>query len=510
MLFSTTIRRAAAIATVAGSALLAPLAAHAQTAPTPAPSPKPTPNPFSYRGYVRAYDFFRTNASTLPGGAGQVNQQSFNAALSLHGEYKLPASGFTVGASYLYANPFNGCSSATSHLLPPCGKVAAPSLNPDDTLPGFELSTLYEAWVQYKDAHLFAKVGDQLITTPWANAADSRLKPAAFEGADVAYALDKRWTLEAMDMIRFESRTNASFDNKTLLTSFPAGSPGLPGNFFYAGGNGVTTAGFTYGRVGYNANGLASNVHYYHFADIANLAWFDAKYTAPQKTKPFIAVQAGTERDTGASRLGRTDADAFGLQIGAAPTRTLAVSLGYNQIPRKIDTLAALPAGIACNAKLQATVAKGATFPYFLGSNAPQCAKNANGTYSVDYGGIASPYTDSYATDPLFSTSLTQGMADRRAPGDGAKLAATYTTVDKRAVFTMSQAYYNYGTFGQPQQTEETDADLTLYANPFPKAGAYKGLFLRYRYGERRQSNVAIYGGLPVFKYNRAQLEYDF
>jgi hypothetical protein len=326
----------------------------------------------------------------------------------------------------------------------------------------------------------------------------------------VTFAIDKRWTLEAMDMIRFESRTNSSFDNKTLLTSFPAGSPGLPGNFFYAGGNGVTTAGFTYGRVGYNAHGLVSNLHYYHFADIANLGWLDAKYTLAQKTKPFIAAQFGNERDTGASRLGRIDADVVGLQIGAAPTRTFSVALGWNQIPRKMDTLSTLPPGITCSAKLQTGIAKGATLPYFLGSNAPQCVKNSNGTTSIDYGGIATPYTDSYATDPLFTTSLTQGMADRRAAGTGAKIGATYTTVDKRAVFTVSRAYYDYGTTLQPQQTDETDADLTLYANRFPKAGAYKGLFVRYRYGERRQSNVATYGGLPVFKYNRAQLEYDF
>ncbi|HEY1867268.1 MAG TPA: hypothetical protein VGG70_03170, partial [Candidatus Cybelea sp.] len=57
--------------------------------------------------------------------------------------------------------------------------------------------------------------------------------------------------------------------------------------------------------------------------------------------------------------------------------------------------------------------------------------------------------------------------------------------------------------------------------------GPYHGLMLRYRYGERYQSNTycgaaatncvpgssigsTYLGGLPMFKYNRAMLEYDF
>ena len=38
----------------------------------------------------------------------------------------------------------------------------------------------------------------------------------------------------------------------------------------------------------------------------------------------------------------------------------------------------------------------------------------------------------------------------------------------------------------------------------------YRGLLVRYRYGERTYTNTQIYGGVPLFKYNRAQLEYDF
>jgi hypothetical protein len=33
---------------------------------------------------------------------------------------------------------------------------------------------------------------------------------------------------------------------------------------------------------------------------------------------------------------------------------------------------------------------------------------------------------------------------------------------------------------------------------------------LRHRYGDRDMTFTQFYGGLPVFKYNRTQLEYDF
>jgi hypothetical protein len=484
------------------------LAANAQVRPTPKPSP--TPDALTVRGYVRGYDFTRQNASTGVGGAGQVNQQSSSAGISLHADYRPADSPFTVGGAYLYSNPMGNCSNAISHLTPPCGKVTAPSLNPDDTLPGFSLSTIYEAYLQYKDAHLYGKLGDQLINTPWANASDSRLKPAAFQGVDLVYALSKRWSVQAMDMVRFEGRTSSAFDNKTLLTSFVAGSPGLPGNIYFAGGNGASNAGFTYGRLGYGDGRLASNLHFYHFADIANLTWFDAKYTVvAQKTKPFLAVQAGREGDTGSALLGKIDSSIFGVQIGAAVTRNVNVSLGYNQIPSRTQTIA-LPAGDTCSAKEQFGVKKGTSLPYFLASNAPQCINNGNGTATVQYGGIATPYTDSYATDPLFTTSLTQGMADRRAPGSGAKLAANWTSNNKRFIFAVSRASYDYGNVFAPQQTNETDADAMYYASRVIPGKPYRGLLVRYRYGERTFTNTQLYGGVPLFRYNRAQLEYDF
>lgn len=521
---STVLRQARVAVALAFACIPIMLAAtvRAQTAPSvPAASPSPAaatpspapPNPLSFRGYLRLYDFTRLNAIR---GVNAVNQQSIEPGLSLHADYRLGTSPLSVGASYLYATPFNGCADPATHVRPPCGGFKGPtaSLNPDDTLPGYELNTLYEAYVQYKDPHLYVKLGDQVINTPWANASDSRLKPVAFQGGDLVVTAPHGLTAEVMDMLRFESRTNSAFDDKTLLTSVNnlGSNPGLPSYRYFAGGHGVSNGGFQYGRIGISGSrGLVANLHDYHFDDIANLAWLDAKYTVQgQRMKPFAAFQAGRETNTGSSLLGKIDAAVFGAQVGASVTKSITIALGYDFIPQRSETVPT-PLGATCSASHVAGARAGFSLPYFIGSNAPSCITNANGTTTYLFGGLASPYTDSYATDPLFTTSISQGMADRRAPGTGVKLSAGYTSPDKRWVFVASRAYYDYGyaLVGQ-QQTAEFDADLQYYANKPRPSGPYKGLLLRYRYADREMSNTAQFGGAPYFKYNRAQLEYDF
>ncbi len=506
--------------TVFAMALAGTTFALAATSATPAttvvaqetPAPKATPNPFSYSGYVRAYDFTRQNASSsAQGGAtGQANQQSFNLGVSLHGEYKFANSPFTAGASYLYANPFGACSSAADHAKGlPCVSNKQPATNPDDTIPGFQLSTLYEAYLQYKAGGLYAKVGNQVINTPWANASDSRIKPAAFQGADVSYAINKQFTVEASDYIRWENRTSSAFDKSTLLTSFPAGAPGVPSNTLVPGGQTISTNGFFYGKVGYTGfKGLTANAYYYGFQNIANLLWLDARYPiSGSKLNPFVALQLGSEKNTGSAVLGKIDASVFGLQGGINVTPNVAVTLGYDTVPVKTDTVT-LPAGFSCKGNSIAGTATAATgsLNYLLPTGGSgNCSSNANGTTNIYYGGMASPYTDSYATDPLFTTSLTQGMSDRRSPGNAFKAQVTFTSNDKRFVSYVTRAWYSYNNPAYAQATYETDFDALYRLNKVGK-GAYHGFLVHYRYGERTQTTA----GLPLFKYNRFQAEYDF
>jgi hypothetical protein len=508
----------------------------AETSATPAstkvaqasPAPTATPNPFSYRGYVRAYDFTRQNAYNGPNGTGKVNQQSFNAALSLHGDYNF-GGGFDIGASYLYANPLSNCTTAVSHLSKPCGTNTAPNTNPDDTLPGYELSTLYEAYLQYKNPELYLRGGN--VVTPgtevWTPASDSRLKPAAFQGVYGTYLLNKSWTIEAADYWQWECRSCSAFDKQTLLTDNPAfpypGANGLAAYYFDPARAGVNNSGVAYGRVGYtgpkNAP-LTANLSYYGFNNIANEFWLDARYPFAGKLKPYVAAQFGSEGNPSGGIVGKISATVFGLQGGLNVLPNVQLVGGFDTMPWHTDTLPATGAGslaslgITCSSTHQITVPSALNnkinLPYFLPSGGTaQCTKNADGTTAIYYGGWASPYTDSYATDPFFTTDLTQGMVDRRSAGTSFKLQATFTSNDKRLVAYLNHAWYDYNNGGYANSTQETNFDTLYYFNALPKTGTYHGFLFRYRYGERN-SSPTFGPQVGLFKYNRFQAEYDF
>jgi hypothetical protein len=110
----------------------------------------------------------------------------------------------------------------------------------------------------------------------------------------------------------------------------------------------------------------------------------------------------------------------------------------------------------------------------------------------------------------LFSTSISQGMIDRRSAGQGVKFAVTLQTADHRGRFIASRALYNYGNSAAgTSNTQETNLDGTWFFRK-PVSGPYHGLLLRHRYAERTQNNTLLFGGTPLFKYNRTQLEFDF
>lgn len=494
-----------------------------ETESTPTPTPTPSPGRFSYGGYVRSFYFTRQNASNDPGAqfdyapgakydSNAVNQASWNTGIALHGNYDFPGAVWNIGATYFYANPLDGqCVVAASHATGAvCVTQIPPNTNADDTLPGFTLSTLDEAYLAY-DAYGFSgSLGSQLFNSPWANPSDSRLKPAAFQGGSLTYSGLRRWTFETAKMLSFENRTSSDFTRQTLLTSYPAGGKGLPENINAQGGQGITTNGFTFLKVGFDdqPSGFSASASFYGISDLANMWWFAAKYRLPaSRFSPFVALQSGIEDNAGSSYLGKIDSQAIGVQLGANVSGNVALTAGYDAIPWRIDTTY-LPKDVTCNSGFQIG-ANGTTLAYFLPLNAAQCAGERNRETQIYYGGWASPYTDSYSTDPLFTTSVTQGMADRRAPGSSWKIALSITTNDKRCVFLATEGWYDYGNALAPQSTNIWTLDGRYYFSPVGKE-TYRGFFVRYRYAQRTQTNTTTLGGLPLFKYNRAQLEYDF
>ena len=476
---------------------------------TPAPKATSAPSAFTYSGYLRAYYFTRMNS---PGATKTANQASFNPGVSLHAGYDF-GGGFSAAGTYLYADPFNNCEDPAKHLSAPCAKhpYTLPGTNPDDTLPGYRMSTLYEAYLQYKNPALFVRLGDQVLNSPWANASDSRLKPVAFRAGDVSYKIDKNWTIEATYANRFEDRVQSDFVDSTLITqngSFP--DAGGVGNTGIPKGGVLTNNGFYYARAGYADGPLAADLHFYAFDQIANALWADAKYSWKAYGKPFIALQGGTEANTGSSQAGKISSEVFGIQGGYSPWHNVDLTVGADFIPSKSDTIT-LPLTASCSSK---DMISGSLMYFLPNGGTPNCKTSSPGvpgaTATVYYGGWASPYTDSYATDPLFDTSISQGMVDRRSTGSGVKVAGTFYTDQKQVRLIVSHAWYAYGNDAVGvSPTQETNVDATYFFSKVGK-GAYHGFSLRHRYAERTQSFTNVFGGTPDFKYNRTQLEYDF
>jgi hypothetical protein len=507
----------------------------------PPPPPPPTPNPLTVGGYFRAYYFTRQNASNNPGtqfdfapGAkyvsNGVNQASWNNALALHADYAFPDSGWIVGGTYLYANaPSGPCVVPANNLKGAvCQSQTPPNTNQDETLPPFALATFDEAYLKYDKYGWNGTLGNQLFNSPWANPSDGRVKPASFEGVDLGYTTPGGFTVEGADMLAYENRTSSTFSRNTLLTSYPSGNPGLPSNIIVPGGLGITTNGFAYGKLGYapGPTGFSADANFYNVADLVNMWWFDGKYAFSNSGwAPYLALQGGTEENSGQSYIGKADSQDFGAQLGLHISRNLLFTASYDDIPWKTDTIN-LPANVTCsNANYQ--ISAKSTFAYFLPTNAAQCFTNKNGMTQIEYGGWASPYTDGYATDPFFTTSIDQGMADRRAPGTSEKVALTFTSNNKKFVFIASDAWYNYGNALAPEKTNDWNLDGQYHFSRVAPNGHYRGLLLRDRYMQRTLSNTycgatstncapgstigsTYLGGLPLFKYNRVQLEYDF
>lgn len=511
---------------------------------TVAPSPTPRPHPLAVSGFARSYLFTRQNASNNPGArfvsgarysSAGVNQSTWAQALGLHADYALPGGRWHVGASYLYGDSFaGGCSDASAHGKGmSCVSRTPPATNPDDTVPDFALSTLYESYLGYRDGALSAKIGDQLFDSPWAGPADTRLKPASFRGVDLDYR-PREWRFELADMLQYEPRNGASFVRGTLLTTHPVGNNGLPANIYVPGNGVIATDGFLYARAGYGSRDgrYAANAYWWAISDIENMYWADARYFAAKGWKPYVALQAGFERNSGASVLGTIDSSLFGIQVGATVAKDVTVSASYDEIPWRYDSVT-LRNGYTCDgATLQIVTPQsrnqpGATLPYFLPLNAAQCRTETDGTTTIAYGGWASPYTDNYTNAPIFTTAISQSMADRRAPGTSWRLQAAYASPDRRATLAVGASWFDYGNRLAAERTSEIGFDGTFHFAPVPRSGPYRGLRLRYRYADRRYSNTfcgatdtdcpaglaygaSFLGGLPLFKYSRTMLEYDF
>ncbi|MFN2528535.1 MAG: OprD family outer membrane porin [Candidatus Baltobacteraceae bacterium] len=496
------------------------LVASAQTSATPAPSPA---KPLKLTGNVRAFYFTRSNVVTCDsvphhgapgataGSSGDAcNAAAFNFGGKLHADYQLGKTPWSLGASLFAADP-----------LASNGNLPGFNARIDNSLPGYAINVLGEGYLQYKNKGATAQIGREIINTPWANASDSRITPASFQGASILANVAPKWKLGAYYMGRFRSRTTSAFSNSTLLTSCDQLSPV---QYFdpatgaaktpIAGGDPCTlnpavntvTKGFAMVQVSDQINPTwTANLYQYQVYDIVNITHAETKYNfAPKSsTNPFLAVQYIAESDTGRALVGAIKAHMFGFQYGESIGKNIdfAGSLNQSYQTAYVTTnCTSTPGGV-----FGGVASSKAAFP-----GAPVLCYG---------GGIASPYTDSYATDPLFTTSISQGMADVHKPGTGIKAALTIQTNNKRlkGVFSGAQYYYelpaaSVSIANAVDMRKELDIDIQYFFSPLDAKKPYHGLSIRHRYADRSTyfGRGATATSSPDFKYNRTQLEWTF
>ena len=164
---------------------------------------------------------------------------------------------------------------------------------------------------------------------------------------------------------------------------------------------------------------------------------------------------------------------------------------------------------------------------YFLPLNAGAVLHNKpTGMTQIEYGGWASPYTDNYATDPALHDEHR-----RKAWPTGARRARRIRRVHvdvnehESGYFSRTDAWYNTATRSRPKEPT-LDVDGHYRFSHVPQRDRTTGCMLRDRYisepsptrsaapplraVRRIDDRLGAFGGLPLFKYNRVQLEYDF
>jgi hypothetical protein len=442
----------------------------------PAPTATPKPGSLTVTGKVRGYYFVRLNAVQ---NASNPNRHSLEFAGMPHFDYHIGDTPINLGYTYAGATPF-GANGANS--------ISNPHV--DNTLPGFNINQpIHEAYVQYKTKYDMVMVGDQELNYAWTPNSDSRVIPASYQGFDSSFQISDGFNVGVTRIIRFEQRNSSNFEPNTLLTA------PYPGTSSVILTPGTTTPGTLRLAATFkplpNISLLAEN---YSFYDIAEMTYAEGKFgLAPgSKYNPYLAVQYVDESSIGKTQIGRIDNNTIGAQLGGTVAKGLLFTVSTDIAPWKY-------------AIVDAATLKAAEKGIFLPGGGTGAAVAAGpGQYRVAYGGIASPYTDSLGTDPLYTSMITQGMADRRSAGNSYKAAFVYTNPSHQLRLIAGEALFQYSNAISRNLTSEFNADGTYFFNKV-RPGPYKGFFVRVRLAPRTIPT------LPYnFTYERFITEYDF
>jgi hypothetical protein len=449
-----------------------PDAFNGQTRPAATPTPKP--GSLAVSGKARGYDFQRLNRVVS---GTTVDEHANEFSILPHFDYRIGDTPLNIGYTYGGATGFgfNGPN-----------PIANP--NVDNTLPGFALDqTEHELYLQFKDANAAVTVGNQELNYPWLPNSDSRVLPTSYEGVDATANLSRSLSLSISRINKFEERNSSAFEANTLLTTQYPGTNLFANHPFAPGTLRIALNIHPTDRV---AISLEDNTFY----DIGDLDYAEARYgLAPYSpANPYLAVQYVTERSIGTHQIGTQANNTIGAQLGANVVKNLLFAVSGDFAPIRYADVAAPSAAAAASG-------------YFVGDGGTgDAVQIAPGLYKVAYGGLASPYTDSLGTDPLYTTQITQGMADRRSAGNSYKVALVYTNSTKQLKLIADEGWYQYSNDISHNNASEFNVDGIYYFNKV-RSGPYRGFLTRVRIASR-QTVTAPFG----FEYQRFQTEFDF
>jgi hypothetical protein len=485
----------------------------------PSTTPALTRTPFfTYSGVMREYYFGRTNGDTCltctP--KGSPNATAFNNGGMLHGQINIPHTPFSLGATYFGAYPLG------ANWPGPLDNIG---YNPevDNTVPGYSLGTFGETYLQYKTEGTFFQTGKEVLKasqSPWTPPSDTRITPASFQGTLISTSPTPDLSIGGMYMARFRSRVTSAFNSNTLLTSCNTANPtgkgpveGVKGTFTVPGDGCYkqeTTYGFSEFSLGYTFgdSGLVTNAYQYEIYNITSMTWLTAQYNFDKHSKlhPFVGGHFLAENNLGTSVIGTVHNYTSGGQIGATLYHNITLSVGYDGSPATRYVVSVKD----CEGTPSSPTSPS---PGVIFGGVPDTSDKSvpKGDVVCFGGGLASPYTVGYTSDPLYTTSLTQGMPEVLKPGTAVRAVLAWQSDNHRVRAYASDAWYNYSLkgsaagVGNGDSRAEFDLDAWFFFNPVPATGPYKGLSFRQRYGDRTQPFAPF-----EFKSSRTQLEYDF
>jgi len=368
-----------------------------------------------------------------------------------------------VGGFSLVATGFSAHSFGTqSH---DAGRVDTSLMGPGNVIDG-----VTQAYVEYANPWVTVRGGDQYLNTPWMGQSDSRIIPASYQGAMADFKPAKGWDIYAIRTLRWKSRTSESYNDDNVYypstyhgDSMYGNNGSLPASA--RSQDGTTAVGSTYA-----GGGLAAQAWFYDFEHFGRLGYADGMYTIPTGTmvKPFIGAQLVRETSGSDNVIVDTHTKITGLAGERVDAKAWGVDAGVGLGKAKFD--------VSYN-KLES---------------------DAN---AVGAGAIISPYTNSYATDPLYTTSMLRGLVELGA-GHAWKARAQYNFLHDDLQLIASYAHYDTVLRGT---SHDVYVDIVWKLDML-----LKGLQLRDRWEHTVGGNNNLNPGNQPWTNNRLMLSYRF